>query len=184
MELLPLRSSDFADVMLLDHHLFSDQRGDFGRLFCRESLIQCGLSPDIAQINFTRTSLRGTIRGLHFQKEPFGERKIISCLRGAVFDVLVDVRPQSATRWQWRAFELNAASGFSLVVPAGFAHGFQALTDDVEMLYLHDKPYNAEAQTGLRFNDPRLAIQWPLAITMVSEKDAQFDLIYDDKEIG
>jgi dTDP-4-dehydrorhamnose 3,5-epimerase len=177
MSLLNVSATRLSGVKILQHHKFHDQRGEFTRLFCRDSLLAANIDPDISQINFTRTRALGTVRGLHFQREPFAERKIISCVRGAVFDVIVDVREGSATRWQWQAFELNETAGLSLLLPAGFAHGFQSLTDDVEMLYLHDQPYVAEAQTGLRYSDPTLAISWPLPVTLVSEKDAAFALI-------
>ncbi len=182
MSELRLSHTRFDGVQLLHHGVFNDHRGSFHRLFCRDSIVQAGLNPRIAQVNYTHTLVRGTVRGMHFQRSPFGERKVITCLRGEIYDVVVDVRDDSPTRYQWQAFMLSEKSAQSLIVPAGFAHGFQCLSDDVDMLYLHDQPFVAEAQTGLRYNDARLAIEWPLEVTCISDKDAALALITDSEQ--
>ncbi len=149
-----------------------DSRGFLSRLFCADELAAAGWDQPIAQINHTLTAKRGTVRGLHFQRAPQAEIKLVSCLRGAVFDVAVDVRPGSATFLQWHGERLSADNGCALLIPAGFAHGFQALSDDVELLYCHSAPYVAAAEAGLNPQDPRLALAWPLAITELSARDA------------
>jgi len=149
-----------------------DSRGFLSRLFCADELAAAGWDQPIAQINHTLTAKRGTVRGLHFQRAPQAEIKLVSCLRGAVFDVAVDVRPGSATFLQWHGERLSADSGSALLIPEGFAHGFQALSDDVELLYCHSAAYCAPAEAGLNVQDPRLGIAWPLAIAELSARDA------------
>lgn len=172
--------TNVSGLKLLKHHVFNDERGRFSRVFCRESLEAAAIAPDIAQINVTQTVKRGCLRGMHYQKRPHSERKIICCLRGSVFDVVVDLRRGSSSFLQWRSFELNGNDGTSIIVPAGFAHGFIALSDDVEMLYLHDKPYVEEAQRGVLHNDPRLNIHWPIPVTQISDKDTAYPPITPD----
>jgi dTDP-4-dehydrorhamnose 3,5-epimerase len=146
-------------------------------LFCAEELSVAGWKKPIAQINHTRTSRRGTVRGMHFQRAPHSEMKLVSCIRGSVWDVAVDLRKGSATFLQWHAEELSAENGRAMLIPEGFAHGFQSLTDDVELLYCHSAPYHAEAEDGLNPADPELAIAWPLEITELSGRDTQHPMI-------
>ena len=125
----------------------------------------------IAQINHTHTKRSGTVRGLHYQKSPYSEMKLVSCLRGAVWDVAVDIRSGSPTFLQWFAQNLSADNGYALLIPQGFAHGFQALTDDVELMYCHSAAYANGYEAGLNPLDPRLAVKWPLAVTEMSARD-------------
>lgn len=154
-----------------------DPRGFFSRLFCAEELAAIGFSGSVAQINHTLTRRRGSVRGLHFQRPPHGEVKFVSCLSGEVFDVAVDIRRESPTFLQWHAEHLSAENGRSLLIPQGFAHGFQALSEDAELLYLHSAPYQPGAEGALNFRDPNLAIKWPLPLGDISERDAGHPLL-------
>jgi dTDP-4-dehydrorhamnose 3,5-epimerase len=164
-------------LMRVQREAASDQRGFFSRFFCAEELSSVGFNLPIAQINHTFTSMRGSVRGLHFQSKPFAEDKFVSCLRGKVFDVAVDLRKESPTFLKWHAEILSAENMVSLLIPQGFAHGFQTLIDDCELIYLHSKPYSQQAEGALNVNDPRLAIAWPLPITNLSERDAQHSFV-------
>ena len=148
-----------------------DERGFFARTFCSETLRDKGLESNFPQHSMSYSSRRGTLRGLHFQRTPHAEVKIVRCLRGAVWDVLVDLRPDAPTFRQWQAFELTAENRLQLYVPKGFAHGFQALTADVEVSYLISELYVPDAASGVRFDDPAFGIPWPLPVTAMSEKD-------------
>lgn len=157
-----------------------DQRGFLSRLFCAEELAQAGWVKPIVQINHTMTASRGTVRGMHFQRPPHAEIKFVSCLRGQVFDVAVDLRHNSPTFLHWHAELLSADNHKTLVIPEGFAHGFQTLTDDCEMLYLHTAFYQPGAERGLSAQDSRLAIQWPLPVSGLSPRDAAHPILDDD----
>ena len=161
----------------VERHRIGDARGFLSRLYCVEELSAAGWRGPIAQLNHTVTAARGTIRGMHFQRPPHAEMKLVSCLRGAVWDVAVDVRRDSPTFLHWHAEELSADNACAMLLPEGFAHGFQTLTDDVEMLYCHSAPYVAAAEAGLRPDDPRLGIRWPLAIAGLSTRDASLPLL-------
>ena len=154
-----------------------DQRGFLSRLFCAEELAQAGWIKPIAQINYTRTQEKGTVRGMHFQYPPHAEMKLVTCLRGEVFDVAVDLRKDSPTFLQWHAETLSADNQQALLIPEGLAHGFQALTENVELLYCHSAPYVAGAEVGVQSTDPRLNITWPLPINIISARDASHPLL-------
>ena len=156
-----------------------DDRGAFARIFCAEALQAIGWPGAVAQINHSRTARRGTVRGLHYQRPPHAEAKLVVCIRGAVHDVAVDIRPGSPTRFTYAGVELSAETATAMYVPEGFAHGFQALSDDVELIYIHSAPYMAAAEAGLRHDDPRLGIDWPLPVTALSARDAAFAPIED-----
>lgn len=166
-----------AGLKLVERQSLGDSRGFLSRLFCAEELAAAGWAKPIAQINHTRTARRGTVRGMHFQRPPHAEMKLVSCIRGEVWDVAVDVRTSSPTFLRWHAERLSADNGRALLIPEGFAHGFQALTDDVELLYCHSAAYSPSAEAGLNPQDARLAITWPLAITELSARDAGHPLI-------
>jgi dTDP-4-dehydrorhamnose 3,5-epimerase len=155
----------------------SDRRGSFSRLFCRDELASVFGSRQIVQINHSRTVDPGAVRGLHFQYAPHAEMKLVRCLAGRVWDVVVDLRAGSSTFLQWHAEELSPSNGRMLVVPEGCAHGFQALEPQSELLYLHTASYAAKAEGGVRADDPRLAIRWPLPITGQSERDRSHPLL-------
>lgn len=159
-------------LKLVQRQRMGDSRGFLARLFCAEELAAAGWSGPIAQLNHTLTSRRGTVRGLHFQHAPHAEIKLVSCLRGRIWDVAVDLREDSPTFGRWHAEELSAENGCALLIPQGCAHGFQTLTDDVELLYCHSAAYAAHAEGGVHPNDERLAIAWPLPITELSARDA------------
>lgn len=148
-----------------------DGRGFFSRFYCADEFCPLGWNRPIAQINHTLTKRRGALRGLHFQHPPHSEAKYVSCLRGEVFDVAVDLRQGSPTFLQWHGEILSADNQKSLLIPEGFAHGFQALTDDCELLYLHSEFFTPEAEGALNTADPCLAIAWPLEVTELSERD-------------
>ena len=148
-----------------------DARGSFARTWCRREFEAQGLSADFVQGNRSINPHKGTLRGLHYQAPPDGEVKLIACARGKIFDVIVDLRPDSKTYRQWFSVELRPEIGNMLYVPIGFAHGFQTLTDDVEVNYLVTAYYTPTADSGVRFDDPALAIEWPLPVTRISDKD-------------
>lgn len=161
-----------SGLRVLQRKPIGDSRGYLERLFCNEELQMLAPAKYIAQINHTLTALRGTVRGMHFQRPPHAEIKFVSCLRGEVFDVAVDLRHNSPTFLRWHAELLSADNHKTLVIPEGFAHGFQTLTDNCEMLYFHTHTYQPGAEGGLNAQDPRLAIQWPLPVGGVSPRDA------------
>ena len=148
-----------------------DNRGYFVRTFCEREFATHGLQTSFVQHSTTLTAVRGSIRGMHFQRPPASEVKVVSCLRGAIYDVVIDLRPNSPTRGRWQGFELSAVNQRRIYIPEGFAHGFQSLTDDVEVGYLISEFYTADAATGAHFDDPAFGIKWPLPVTVISDKD-------------
>lgn len=159
------------DARLVEPEPAADERGFFARTFCAGEFAAQGLPTVFVQHNTSGNARRGTLRGLHFQRPPHAEAKVVTCLKGAIYDVIVDLRPASPTFGRWQGFELTAGNRRSLYVPEGFAHGFQTLADDTEVGYLMTAFYVPEAAAGYRWNDPLLAIAWPLAPTVLSEKD-------------
>jgi len=172
MNRFEVADTPLAGLRLVQRQRLGDSRGFLARVFCADELRAAGWSRTVAQINHTFTARRGTVRGLHFQQPPHAEMKLVSCLRGEVWDVAVDLRAGSPTFLQWHAARLSADNGHALLIPEGFAHGFQTLSDDAEMLYCHSAAYNPGAEAGLNVRDPRLAIAWPLPIAEVSPRDA------------
>jgi dTDP-4-dehydrorhamnose 3,5-epimerase len=154
-----------------------DARGFLARVFCAEELAAVGWSRPIAQINHSNTAVCGTVRGMHYQKPPCAEAKLVSCLRGSVWDVAVDLRPGSPTFLYWHAETLSVDNGCAMLIPEGFAHGFQTLTDDVELLYCHSAPYASAHEGALNALDPRLAIAWPLPVRERSVRDQSHPLV-------
>lgn len=167
----------------IERQRMSDARGYLARLFCADELHAAGWTHPVAQINHTCTAKKGTVRGLHFQYPPHAELKLVSCIRGEVFDVAIDIRTGSQTFLGWHAERLSADNDRALLIPEGFAHGFQALTDDAELLYCHSAAYSATAEAGLNPTDARLAISWPLQITDLSARDSQHPLL-DERFAG
>lgn len=149
----------------------ADGRGFFCRFYCAEEFREAGVRKPIAQINHTFTLKKGTVRGLHFQHPPHAEAKIVSCLKGEIFDVAVDLRKDSPTFLRWHGETLSAANRKSLLIPEGFAHGFQTLMEDCELIYLHSESFYPESEGALNVADPKLGIVWPLAIAEVSDRD-------------
>ena len=177
MSELQLQALPLAGLFSLRHRRHADARGQFSRLFCEGSLSAFGQPLHIRQINHSCTAERGSVRGLHYQTAAQPEAKLITCLRGSVWDVAVDLNPDSATFLHWHAEHLVAGDGRSLLIPAGFAHGFQALSDDAELLYLHSADYAPEHEAGLSVQDPRLDIAWPLPVKNLSARDASHPLL-------
>jgi dTDP-4-dehydrorhamnose 3,5-epimerase len=165
-------ATPLAGLMRIERHRRVDERGSFSRLFCASELAGAGWKDPIVQINHSHTTLRGTVRGMHYQHPPHAEMKLVSCLHGEVWDVAVDLRKNSPTFLQWHAQRLSEDNGCALLIPPGFAHGFQALTDHAAMLYCHSAAYASEAEAGLHPLDPRLAIAWPLPVEQLSTRDA------------
>jgi len=172
MSSFSLLSTALDGIKVVQRQRTSDARGYFSRFFCADELAEAGFVQPIAQINQTLTRRKGSVRGLHFQHPPHAEDKFVSCLRGEVFDVAIDLRKGSPTFLQWHAETLSADNARSLFIPKGFAHGFQTLCDDVELLYLHTVPYARSAEGGLNPLDPALGIAWPLPFADVSDRDA------------
>lgn len=158
-------------VNVVERRLLEDARGSLSRLFCADELRAAGWRWPVAQINHTLTHRRGTVRGMHYQNPPSMEDKYITCLRGEVFDVAVDLRRGSPTFLAWHAVRLSPTNGRSLLVPRGCAHGFQTLTDDCELIYLHSNPYAAANEAAVNALDPRLGIAWPLEVGDRSPRD-------------
>jgi dTDP-4-dehydrorhamnose 3,5-epimerase len=161
----------------------ADARGRFSRLFCEQDFASIRSHLHFTQINLSETNLQGTVRGMHYQTPPAAEAKLIRCLRGRVFDVAVDLRRDSPTFLRWHGTELADDQDLAVFIPEGFAHGFQTLTDDVQLLYFHTASWTPATEAGLRHDDPRLAIGWPCSVTMCSQKDHSYSLI-DDRFVG
>jgi len=160
-------------LKLVQRSIVGDRRGYLSRLFCADQLAATGWSKPIAQLNHTYTARRGTIRGMHFQRPPYAEIKLVSCIAGEIFDVAVDLRPGSQTYLKHHVEHLSADNRKAMMIPEGFAHGFQSLTDDVQLIYCHSAIYNAQAESGLNPQDPALGIPWPLPISEISARDSQ-----------
>jgi dTDP-4-dehydrorhamnose 3,5-epimerase len=162
-------------VFLLEPELRRDERGFFSRTWCHREARDHGIDCEWVQCNTSFNRSAGTLRGLHYQEAPYGEAKLVRCTRGAIHDVVVDLRPSSMTYGQWLAVPLSVDNQCSLYIPAGMAHGFQTLTDDCEVFYQMSAYYRAEAARGVRWNDPTLAIVWPeCAQRLISERDRSY----------
>ena len=155
----------------IDVQPMRDSRGFFTRTFCEKEFVEHGLVTHFAQANHSGTEKKGIIRGMHFQHSPSCEVKLVKCIQGAIFDVIVDVRAGSPTFLQWFGAELSAENKRMMYVPQGFAHGFQSLTDYSEITYMVSEFYNKEKEGGIRYDDPKVNIQWPLPVSLVSDKD-------------
>jgi dTDP-4-dehydrorhamnose 3,5-epimerase len=164
-------------VFVVEPQKLVDERGFFARTWCRESFESRGLNPVVAQANIGFSPRRGTLRGLHFQVEPYAEAKLVRCSRGVVHDVAVDLRPESETFLGWVGLTLSADTHRMLYVPEGCAHGYLTLTDDAEVSYQTSQPYVPEAASGRRYDDPALGIEWPIAVEVISEQDRSWPLL-------
>jgi len=157
-----------------------DNRGFFERIFCEKEFEKIGLNKKIVQINRSFTVKKATVRGLHYQKSPYSEIKIIKCTKGAVLDIIVDIRKNSETFLQWTSVDLNPDNNKMIFIPKGFAHGFQTLEENTELIYFHTEFYNKEAEGALNIFDKKLNIKLPLNISEMSERDKTHDLINDN----
>ena len=169
--------TELSGVFIVDPEILEDERGFFARSWAPEEFADRGLNPRLAQCNLSFNKRRGTVRGLHFQVEPHAEAKLVRCTRGSIFDVAVDLRPNSPTCYKWVGVELTADNRRMLYVPEGFAHGYQTLKDATELFYQVSEYYHPESARGLRWDDPRLRIDWPLPVTLISPRDRKFELI-------
>ena len=160
-----------AFIIDVDPH--EDERGFFARSWCEDEFKQHGLNPRLVQCNISFNKKRGTLRGMHYQAAPFAEAKVVRCTMGAIYDVIIDLRPDSSTFKQWFAVELTAENRRALYVPEDFAHGFQTLTDNAEVFYQMAEFFHPECARGVKWNDPAFGILWPLKITLISPKDEQ-----------
>lgn len=166
-----IKPTTLRDAYLIEVRRFEDERGYFAQIWDRAAFEHRGLAVHLEHINCSFNRARGTLRGLHFQRPPHAQAKTVRCLRGAIYDVIIDLRPQSPSYMQWFGVELSAAQGNTLYVPEGFAHGFQTLCDDAEVMYQVNTAYAPAFEGGLRFDDPAFNIAWPLAVSVISEKD-------------
>jgi dTDP-4-dehydrorhamnose 3,5-epimerase len=163
--------SGMAGSFVIDVDPFTDERGWFARFYCKNEFEKIGHNKEWVQLNHSSTNKKGTIRGMHFQKRPFGEIKMVKCIAGSIYDVIVDLRKGSFTFLQWFGIILSAENKKMLYIPEGFAHGFQCLEDHCELIYHHSEFYTPEAEAGIPFDDPKINIQWPLPATNLSVRD-------------
>ena len=167
-------------AFVLERQHRGDERGFFERIYCSDSLASCGWQGGIAQVNHSFTAERGTCRGLHYQLPPFDEYKLVSCLRGAVWDVVLDLRHGSPSFLHYFSIELSEQNARALLLPPGCAHGFQTLSESVDLLYCHSQRYAPDCEAGVHVLDPRLNIAWPLPVERLSPRDAAFAYVSDD----
>jgi dTDP-4-dehydrorhamnose 3,5-epimerase len=165
--------TELPDVVMVDLERREDERGFFARAWCAREFAEAGLSTDLVQCNLSFNEERGTLRGMHFQRAPHAEAKLVRCTRGAIFDVAIDLRPDSPTHTRWVGVELTADNRRALYVPEGFAHGYQTLADGTETFYQVSEWYTPDFEGGVRWDDPAFGIEWPLPDDPVlSPKDA------------
>ena len=163
-----------AQVIQIDR--ITDDRGFFARVWCQDEFAQHGIKAGWVQANVGRSVRTGTLRGMHYQRDPHPEAKLVRCTRGAVYDVALDLRPASPSYLRWVGVTLDADEHTMLYVPEGCAHGYQTLADDSEIVYFTSAPYNRDAATGARYDDPAFGIEWPLAVEVISGQDAGWEL--------
>jgi len=168
------QKTSIAGVLLIDLEPRVDERGFFARSYCQEEFRAEGLDIDFVQENTSLSHKRGTLRGIHYQTAPHAEDKLASCFQGEIFDVAIDMRPSSSTYLKWQGFKLTAQNRKKLLIPKGIAHGFLTLTDETEVRYQVSSAYAPEAERGIRWDDPLIGIDWPIAPTTMSDKDANW----------
>lgn len=174
---MKILEAKLSGVKIIEQERLTDRRGYFTRIFCEREFASNSMKANVAQMSASFNGRRGTLRGLHFQYPPAAETKYVRCVRGAMLDVVVDVRPESSTYLKHITVMLSAANGRAIYVPERFAHGFITLTDETEVEYLMGVPYVPGLEGGLRYNDPELAIAWPLSISVIAERDASWPLL-------
>jgi dTDP-4-dehydrorhamnose 3,5-epimerase len=157
----------------------ADSRGWFARFYCKDEFKKIGHTEEWVQLNHSFTQAKGALRGMHFQKKPYSEIKMVRCISGSIYDVIVDLRKDSPTFLQWYGTELSAENKKMLYIPEGFAHGFQALTSNCELIYHHSEYYTPQAEAGIRYDDPLVGIRWPLGISEISERDLSHPFLND-----
>lgn len=166
-----------SGVFLIEIEPQSDERGFFARSWCREEFARHGLNAALSQCSISFNLRRGTLRGMHWQAAPHPEAKLVRCTAEAIYDVVLDLRPDSGTFGRWQAFEINAANRHMVYVPEGVAHGFQTLADGSEVFYQISEPHHPECARGVRWDDPAFNIAWPLPVSALSEKDHSYPFI-------
>jgi dTDP-4-dehydrorhamnose 3,5-epimerase len=166
--------TELAGVFLIELDRIEDARGFFARTYCEREFTAQGLDGRFVQCNLSHNTARGTLRGLHFQREPRPETKLVRCIRGAIYDVVLDLRKDSTTYLRWVAVELSARNSLALYIPAGLAHGFQTLEDDTDVWYQMGEFYTPELAAGVRWNDPAFGIRWPIENPILSGKDRSY----------
>ncbi len=171
MKFIPL---SLADAYLIEPELISDERGCFARLFCYQEFQKMGLNPHLEQCSFSFNPKKGTLRGMHFQKEPHAEEKMVRCTKGKIYDVIIDLRPDSPTYKKWEGVTLSEENRLMLYIPQGFAHGFLTLEDNTEVFYQISCPYAPGYASGVRWNDLSFGIHWPTEASVISVKDQQY----------
>jgi dTDP-4-dehydrorhamnose 3,5-epimerase len=169
--------TEISGLIIVEPEPIHDNRGSFSRAFCKQEFTAVGLHKEFVQINHSFSKSAGILRGLHFQKPPYAEMKYIQCVNGRIFDVVVDIRKNSPTYLQHLSIELSAKNCKGILVPEGCAHGFQTLEHDTLLIYHHTEFYTPGSEGGIRFDDPALAIRWPIAINSMSERDKGFEYI-------
>lgn len=174
-------STGFKELYVIEPLSQRDERGSFTRLYCEKEFSEINFLKKFVQVNSSFNVKKGTLRGLHYQLPPFEETKLIKCVSGKVFDVVVDIREKSATYLKWFGVELSKQNMKMILIPDGFAHGFLTLEDNTELIYCHTEFYNPSAERGICYNDEVLNIQWPSDIIKVSEKDRKYPLIINTK---
>jgi dTDP-4-dehydrorhamnose 3,5-epimerase len=177
MTSLDIETTRFDNLMILNRVSHIDNRGEFDKLFNALSVTDFWENLNVEQINISKNKQQGTVRGLHYQLQPYSEKKIVSCISGKIFDVALDLRPKSKTFLEVFTIVLSEQQKNSLLIPEGFAHGFQSLEDESDVLYIHSKNYEAYSERGVSALDPSLKINWPLEITNISERDLNLPLV-------
>lgn len=177
---MKFQQTPLKDAYIIELSPYLDERGMFVRSFCSRELSACGLNKDVVQINQSVTKKKGTFRGFHYQIKPYGEVKMVRCLAGSVLDIIIDIRKGSPTFLQSFSVELTEYNFKMIYIPEGFAHGFQTLSDDCQLLYLHTEFYTPSSEAGIVYNDPLLNVQQPLPITHISEKDNNYEFLNPD----
>lgn len=171
------KETEIKGLFVIEPELINDERGFFTTSWSSSEFEGRGLNPRVVQANISFNHKRGTLRGMHYQEEPYQEAKLVRCARGAMFDVAIDLRRDSPTRYQWVSIELTSENRRMFYVPEGFAHGYQTLTDDTEVFYQISEYYHPASARGVRWNDPAFGVEWPLTPTMMAERDANYPML-------
>jgi dTDP-4-dehydrorhamnose 3,5-epimerase len=175
------KETKLKGVFVVELELINDERGFFACAWSPDEFEKQGLNPRLRQCNISFNNRRGTLRGMHFQEQPHEEAKLVRCTRGSMYDVAVDLRPDSPTRYQWAAVELTANNRRMLYIPEGFAHGYQTLADDTEVFYQMSETYHPESARGFRYDDPVFGVKWPLPLSVISDRDRSYADFEPDK---
>jgi len=177
---LKFSKTPFEGVYIILPQLIKDQRGGFGRIFCENEFKRIDYLNNIVQINYSHTKEIGTVRGMHYQKPPMMEIKMVKCLSGSIYDVIIDLREGSRTFLKWHSEILSKENGYMIYIPKGFAHGFQTLEPNCELMYFHTEFYSPDLESAVRFDDPRIRIKWPLDVNGVSYRDRSHALLPEE----